>query len=88
MSKDLGPKPDARIEPGEPNPGGVDAVDAALLQRAPVGGPTIPNLPTDKNPAVGDDAPDEVKQGEDTSTRATRSDGEEGDDEEPEEAPV
>lgn len=25
---DLGPMPDASIEPGEPQPGGVDAIDA------------------------------------------------------------
>ena len=76
MSKDLGPKPDARIEPGEPNPGGVDAVDADQSGD----GPAIPDLPSDKNPAVGTETPDEVTQGsEDTSTQATRTSGEEGD---------
>ena len=75
MTEDLGPKPDARIEPGEPNPGGVDAVDAD--QEAE---PQIPDLPTDKNPAVDDDTtPDEVTQTEDTSTAATESSGSEGD---------
>ena len=78
MSNDLGPKPEPRIEPGEPNPGGVDAVDLD-----PGGEPTIPNLPTDKNPAVSDEAPDEVTQGEDTATEATRSDGGESADDEP-----
>jgi hypothetical protein len=75
MSKDLGPKPDAQIEPGEPNPGGVDAVDADQGTAEPA----IPDLPTDKNPAVGDETPDEVTSGEDTSTRATESSGEEND---------
>ena len=70
---DLGPKPEPQIEPGEPNPGGVDAVDA---EDAETDGPIIPNLPTDKNPAVDDAAPDEMKQGEDTSTQATQDDTE------------
>jgi hypothetical protein len=74
MSKDdLGPKPDAKIEPGEPNPGGVDAIDGDDHREAE---PTIPNLPTDKNPAISDAAPDEMKQGEDTSTQATQDDEE------------
>ncbi|MBB6627190.1 hypothetical protein H5V45_07630 [Nocardioides sp. KIGAM211] len=71
---DLGPKPDAQIEPGEPNPGGVDAIDAETPEE-----PIIPNLPTEKNPAVDDAAPDELKQTEETSTQATESeDGDEG----------
>ena len=75
MTEDLGPKPDARIEPGEPNPGGVDAVDADQDAE-----PQIPDLPTDKNPAVDDDAtPDEVQQTEDTATAGTESSGAEGD---------
>ena len=28
LTDDLGPKPEPEIEPGEPNPGGVDAIDA------------------------------------------------------------
>lgn len=81
---DLGPKPDAQIEPGEPNPGGVDAVDADEPRHQ------IPDLPTDKNPAVDDAAPDEVTQGEDTSTEATQSSGEEQDTDkdDPEESPA
>jgi hypothetical protein len=76
MSNDLGPMPEPQIEPGETSPGGADAVDLD-----PGGEPTIPNLPTDKNPAVDDDeTPDEVKQGEDTATEATASDGGESDD--------
>ncbi len=86
MSKDLGPRPSPQVEPGEPNPGGVDSVDAD--QQAPGGDPVIPNLPTHKNPAVSDAAPDEMSEGEDTSTRATSSEGGEGDGEDPEESPV
>jgi len=70
MHSDLGPQPEPRIEPGEPNPGGVDAV-------ADDSGPlAIPDLSPDDNPAMEDKAPDavkaEVKEGEDTSTKATR----------------
>ena len=75
MTEDLGPKPDPQIEPGEPNPGGADAIDAD--QDA---GHQIPDLPTDKNPAVDEDAtPDEVQQTEDTATAGTESSGAEGD---------
>ena len=69
--EDLGPKPDPKIDPGEPNPGGVDAIDAED------GEPTIPDLPGGKNPAVDASAPDdEVGKTEDTSTQATHSEGE------------
>lgn len=63
---DLGPKPEPEIEPGEPNPGGVDAVpetDDALPA----------DLSTAANPAVdAETTPDEIQGGEDTSTEATR----------------
>ncbi len=71
---DLGPKPDAEIEPGEPNPGGVDAtpdsdgVDGETADPEPVSR----DLDPDDNPAVEDALPDEVKEGEDTSTEATK----------------
>ena len=69
-SDDLGPKPEPQIEPGEPNPGGVDAIDGGDAHDEQ---PTIPNLPTSKNPAVDDAAPDEMSEGEDTSTQATQN---------------
>ena len=76
---DLGPMPDAVIEPGEPNPGGVDAVvhgDGVDGEDAE-GEPAPRDLDPDRNPAVEDAMPDEVKQTEDTGTEATRSeDGE------------
>jgi hypothetical protein len=75
MTEDLGPRPDPQIEPGEPNPGGADAIDAD--QDA---GHQIPDLPTAKNPAVDEDAtPDEVQQTEDTATAGTEASGAEGD---------
>ena len=77
---DLGPKPDAVIEPGEPNPGGVDAVpdsdgvDTELAE----GDPVPRDLDPDSHPATGE-IPVAVKQGEDTSNEATRGDEGEGD---------
>jgi len=70
--EDLGPKPEAQIEPGEPAPGGVDAVED--MEHA---NPTTRDLSTEDNPAVDDVAlPDEMQQLEDTSTQATREDEE------------
>lgn len=72
---DLGPKPDAQIEPGEPNPGGVDAtpnsdgVDGETAAPEPL----VRDADPEDNPAVEDALPDEVKEGEDTSTEATES---------------
>ena len=71
---DLGPMPEPKIEPGEPHPGGVDAIDGGEAAAEP--DPTTPDLPTDKNPAVEDVAPDSLKEqmqgAEDTSTQATK----------------
>ena len=85
--RDLGPKPDAEIEPGEPNPGGIDAtpnsdgVDTETADAEPV----ARDLDPDDNPAVEDALPDEMKKGEDTSTEATKD----GDDLDPsEESPA
>ena len=74
---DLGAMPDPQIEPGEPNPGGVDA----LAEERPT---TIPaDLGPTRTRAV-EEAPDplkeELSEGEDTSTEATKSDGDDEDD--------
>jgi len=72
---DLGPMPEPRIEPGEPAPGGVDALPEPGIH-------LIPDLGVTENPAVEDRAPDPVvdavDDGEDTSTEATRSNGSDG----------
>lgn len=68
MTSDLGPMPDPQIEPKEPNPGGVDAVEEV---DAP---PAVNELPAEGNPAIEDVVPDEITQPEDTETEAT-SDG-------------
>jgi hypothetical protein len=82
-SDDLGPMPEPQIEPGEPNPGGVDAIDD-------FSGPiAIPDLSPAENPAIVEKAPETVKKevegGEDTSTKATRDehDSEDSDKESP-----
>lgn len=68
---DLPPRPEPEIEPGEPNPGGVDAVP-------PVDEVIPADLSTAENPAIDEDAaPDELQEGEDTSTEATRASADE-----------
>jgi hypothetical protein len=71
--KDLGPQPEPAIEPGEPNPGGVDAVDSADGVDGEFASPDPDprDMNPDDNPAVDDALPDEMKQMEDTSTEAT-----------------
>ncbi len=68
---DLGPMPEPEIEPGETNPGGVDAL--------PETDEVVPaDLSVQDNPAVdADAAPDEIQETEDTSTEGT-DDGEGG----------
>jgi hypothetical protein len=68
---DLGDQPDPQVEPGEPNPGGIDAV--------PEEHDVIPaDLGPDTNPAI-EETPDPLKRvlegGEDTDTEATESEG-------------
>lgn len=64
MSDDLGPLPTPHTEPKEPNPGGVDAIDAEE------GPPAVHDLGADENPAIEEVAPDEIKQLEDTEDGA------------------
>ena len=72
---DLGEMPEAEIEPGEPNPGGVDA--------RPDEDEVVPaDLGPDTNPAV-EETPDPLKrvleEGEDTETEETEAaEGESG----------
>jgi hypothetical protein len=71
--KDLGPQPEPEIEPGEPHPGGVDAVDTADGVDGEFASPDPDprDMDPEDNPAVEDALPDEMKQMEDTSTEAT-----------------
>ena len=68
MVTDLGEKPIPEIEPAEPPPGGVDALDDQLYAVEPV----VPDLISALNPHVT--VPKPVAEGEDTETAAT-SDG-------------
>ena len=75
QSGDLGRKPEPEIEPREPNPGGVDAIEQ---DDAP---PAVHDLDPSDNPAIEDEALDEISEPEDTETEKTESDdGEDVDD--------
>lgn len=76
-SSDLGPMPDPHIDPKEPNPGGVDAIEEDD------GPPTVNELDPDDNPAVEDAAPDEISELEDTDTAATQGEDVDSKDESP-----
>ena len=85
MSQDPGPKPDAEAESGTPNPGGVDAVVGSSADGVERAGSEVADLDPAKNPAVEDALPDEMREGEDTDTKATRD---EDDDEPQKESPA
>ncbi len=73
---DLGPRPEPEIEPGDPNPGGVDATPSSDgVDTATAENPLPRDLDPDDNPAVEDALPEEMKEGEDTSTEATKDGG-------------
>lgn len=80
---DLGPQPEPAIEPGEPPPGGPDAIEPDPED----GG--VRDLDPESNPAVEDEAPDDLLEGEDTSTEATeQSEGDDPTDVDKEESPA
>jgi hypothetical protein len=65
---DLGEQPTPRIEPAEPPPGGVDAVDEVLYEERPL----VPDLSQVGNEASKEQIPDEVTEPNATDTEATR----------------
>jgi hypothetical protein len=65
MANDMGEQPTPEIEPGEPNPGGVDALGGD--DEAPVS----PDLSPEDNPAVEDAAPAEIMQPEESNEGAS-----------------
>lgn len=71
---ELAAMPEPQIEPGEPNPGGADAIDDPVAEADER---TIPDLTPDENPAIDDSTPDSLQEqmsgSEDTSTEATES---------------
>jgi len=70
MVTDLGEQPRPEIEPGEPPPGGVDAVDESLYEEQPL----VPDLTPVGNERGKDEMPDALAEPEETEDGAT-SDG-------------
>jgi hypothetical protein len=68
MVTDLGDQPTPEIEPAEPPPGGVDAVEDTLYEPAPL----VPDLSRIGNEQGKDEIPDAVTEREQTDTEATR----------------
>ena len=68
MAEELGAMPEPKIEPAEPNPGGVDALEPNDDHL-----PTVPDANPATNPAT-EDIPDVLTEPDDTDTEAT-SDG-------------
>ena len=62
----LGEMPDPKIEPGEPNPGGADALpdDAEALPA---------DLDPEKSAATEPEVPEVLKESQDTDTEATKN---------------
>ena len=65
METELGEQPRPHIEPAEPNPGGVDAIDGNDHEVAPV----VPDLFPDANPHVT--SLDAIKEPEETDQGAS-----------------
>ena len=80
MVTDLGDQPTPQIEPAEPPPGGVDAVEEAPYDEPPL----VPDLTRVGNERAKDEIPDAVTEPEATDTAATRD----GDVAEEEESPA
>ncbi len=78
---DLGPMPEPEAEAPQLHAGGVDAVLDRITE------PLVPDVSADANPAT-EGAPAETREGEDTSTKATRNEEDAGDGNHPEEAPA
>jgi hypothetical protein len=70
MVIDLGEQPPPEIEPAEPPPGGVDAVEERLFEEQPL----VPDLSRVGNEGSKDDIPDEVTSPDGTDAGAS-SDG-------------
>lgn len=66
---DLGPMPEPQTTPKEPNPGGVDAIDAD--DNPPANHDLLP----ENNPSVEEAVPDEIREPEKTDSGEPSSDG-------------
>ena len=83
MSDNLGPMPEASTEPPERWPGGADSVADEEKYGVILDQPSVPDLSPEDNPAVEDAAPDEIKEPEDTDTKATTDGASEPESEDP-----
>jgi hypothetical protein len=72
MVIDLGEQPIPEIEPAEPPPGGVDAVEDVQFEEQPL----VPDLSRVGNESSKDEIPDEVTEPSETDTKGTRDEGE------------
>lgn len=79
MVTDLGEQPTPEIEPAEPPPGGVDAVEESLFEAQPV----VPDLTQVGNERSKDALPDALTEPSDTDTAATREGDTDPDKEQP-----
>ena len=68
MVTDLGEQPTPEIEPAEPPPGGVDAVEESLFEAQPV----VPDLSRVGNETAKDDIPGAVTEPSESDTAATK----------------
>lgn len=66
MVTDLGEQPTPEIEPAEPPPGGVDAVEEAEYEPEPL----VPDLNGVGDPVVKDVVPDEITEPDETDEGA------------------
>ena len=65
MTEKLGARPEPEIEPPEPNPGGVDAINDDTPFAGDEPEPLARDLHPDLNPEVEDHVPDEITMAED-----------------------
>jgi hypothetical protein len=79
MVIDLGEQPTPEVEPAEPPPGGVDAVEDAQFEPEPV----VPDLSRVGNEKSKDEMPDAVTEPDDTDTAATKGESTDPDQEQP-----
>jgi hypothetical protein len=84
MVTDLGEQPTPEIQPAEPPPGGVDAVEDVLFEERPV----VPDLSQIGNEGSKGVVPDEVIEPDDNDTAATRDGSDVEDEVEEQESPA
>jgi hypothetical protein len=79
MVTDLGEQPTPEIEPAEPAPGGVDAVEESAFDEPPV----VPDLTLTGNQRAKDEMPEALTEPDDTQTEASSSNGSDEPEKEP-----